>query len=257
MEQDLDSGDLIPPPDHRDTAVAVLSAAATVSAFSESAWRIPQQSHPLPVGFRLPFFTPFCYSPRGTSLLAKKSRRLRDLVKRADSVTLAQCAERVTALTDAGTARNFLGPDIVLVPVPRRVAYDPRYRPTAPEAIAHALRAAGHGQLVWPALRRARAVPKSVWSRPGSRPEFLAHYSSLELIRDEPPNHRFLLIDDFVTRGRTLLAAAAVLHQAMPRAQLRAFALVRTEGLTPDIAAITAPSIGAIRYVGGDAFRSP
>jgi hypothetical protein len=37
----------------------------------------------------------------------------------------------------------------------------------------------------------------------------------------------------------------------------RAFALVRTEGLVPDIAAITAPTIGAIRYLGGDAFRSP
>jgi O-antigen ligase len=61
----------------------------------------------------------------------------------------------------------------------------------------------------------------------------------------------------FVTRGRTLLAAAAVLYQALPCVEIRAFALVRTEGLAPDIAAITAPTIGTIRYLGGDAFRSP
>ena len=118
-------------------------------------------------------------------------------------------------------------------------------------------RRAGHGKIVWPALRRVRAIPKSAWVRPGSRPEFLERYTSLELIDHDPPASRLILVDDFVTRGRTLLAAATVLHQAVPSAHLRAFALVRTEGLVPDIAAITAPTIGAIRYLGGDAFRSP
>jgi len=230
---------------------------AAPPANSKSPTRIVGQTRPLPAGYKLPFFSPLCYSPYGTSPLAQQSRRLRDQVKRADHATLARCAGRINKLIDAGTARHFLGPDIALIPVPRRVPYGPLDRPTAPEAIACALRAAGHGKVVWPALRRVRAIPKSAWARPGSRPEFPEHYTSLELIDHQPPALRLLLVDDFVTRGRTLLAAAAVLYQAVPRAHLRAFALVRTEGLAPDIAAITAPTIGAIRYLGGDAFRSP
>jgi hypothetical protein len=66
-----------------------------------------------------------------------------------------------------------------------------------------------------------------------------------------------LLVDDFVTRGRTLLASAAVLQRAFPRVQLQALALIRTEGVSSDIDAIAAPVIGVIRYVVGDAFRSP
>jgi predicted amidophosphoribosyltransferase len=258
MERDLAEGDIIAPPSQPNADV-VLPAPADLAPPSRhlTPWRIAPQSRPLPAGFKLPFLAPYCYSPRGTSPLAEKSRRLRDLIKRADTATLARCAARIAMIIDAGTVRDFLGPDLVLVPVPRRVAYDPRDPHSAPEAIARALHAAGHGKIVWPALRRVRAIPKSAWSRPGSRPEFLEHYTSLELIDHEPPALRLLLVDDFVTRGRTLLAAAAVLYQAVPSARLRAFALVRTEGLAPDIAAITAPTIGAIRYLGGDAFRSP
>jgi predicted amidophosphoribosyltransferase len=258
MERDLAVGDLIAPPSHADAdVVSPAPDDLTPPSRHETPWRIAPRSRPLPAGFRLPFLAPYCYSPRGTSPLAEKSRHLRDLIKRADSATLAHCAGRIATIIDAGTVRDFLGPDLVLVPVPRRVAYDPRDPRCAPEAIARALHAAGHGKIVWPALRRSRTIPKSAWVRPGSRPEFYQHYSSLELADHEPAALQFLLVDDFVTRGRTLLAAAAVLYQAVPRAHLRAFALVRTEGLAPDIAAITAPTIGSIRYLGGDAFRSP
>jgi hypothetical protein len=66
-----------------------------------------------------------------------------------------------------------------------------------------------------------------------------------------------VLVDDFITLGRTLLAAAAVLHNTLPSAHVRGFAFVRTEGLRPDIRALTDPIVGVIRYSGGDAFRSP
>jgi predicted amidophosphoribosyltransferase len=258
MERDFAAGDLIAPPSRPDAGVVSPAPAdLTPPSRVETAWRIAPQSRPLPAGFKLPFLAPYCYSPRGTSPLAEKSRRLRDLIKRADSATPADCAARIATIIDAGIVRDFLGPAIVLVPVPRRVAYDPRDPRSAPEAIARALHAAGHGKIVWPALRRSRTIPKSAWSRPGSRPEFYQHFSSLELVDHEPAALQFLLVDDFVTRGRTLLAAAAVLHQALPCVEIRAFALVRTEGLTPDIAAISAPTIGTIRYLGGDAFRSP
>jgi hypothetical protein len=212
---------------------------------------------PLPAGYKLPLFTPFCYSPYGTSPLADQSRHLRDQVKRADRSTLTRCAARVAAMIDAEVAPGFLSADVAMIPIPQCTPSNPRNPIAAPVAIAHALHAAGLSGSIWPALRRWRAVPKSAWSRPGSRPEFLQHYASLELIDHVAPQHPLLLVDDFVTRGRTLLAAAAVLAHALPRARIRAFALIRTEGLTPDIEAITTPTIGTIRYLGGDAFRTP
>jgi hypothetical protein len=235
----------------------VIAPPAPRNADRKTPSRICGETRPLPAGYQLPFFTPFCYSPYGTSRLAQQSRRLRDQVKHADPTTLARGAARVAAMIDAEVAPNFLNPDVTLVPVPRCVPCDPRNPTSAPVAITRALHAAGLGGTIWPALRRWRAVPKSAWSRPGSHPEFLEHYNSLELLNHEPPAHRFLLVDDFITRGRTILAAAAILYQAFPRAHIRAFALIRTEGLAPDIFAITTPTIGIVRYLGGDAFRSP
>ena len=249
MEDDFDEpglgvSDVIAPPARRNTDHKSLA-------------RITDPTHPLPAGYRLPFFAPFCYSPYATSLLAQRSRRLRDQVKRADPTTLAHCTARVATMIHSQVAPEFLPPDVALVPVPRCIPCDPRNPISAPVAISRALHAVGLGRSIWPALRRWRAVPKSAWSRPGSRPEFLDHYTSLELLDHELPATRFLLVDDFITRGRTIMAAAAVLYQAIPRAHIRAFALIRTEGLAPDIDSITAPTLGVIRYLGGDAFRSP
>jgi predicted amidophosphoribosyltransferase len=219
--------------------------------------RTPMLPPPLPAGYELRFFSPLCYSPYGTSPRAQLSRRLRDQVKRAEPATLADCVGQLLAMIAAGLAPNFLKSAGILIPIPRRTPDHVDDPISAPHAIAQALHLAGLGDSVWPALRRTRAIPKSAWSRPGSRPEFLEHCASLELLDLKPPAQRFLLVDDFITRGRTLLAAAAVLYQALPRAHIRAFALIRTEGLAPDIATITAPTSGTIRFLGGDAFRSP
>jgi hypothetical protein len=211
---------------------------------------------PLPVGFTLPFFAPFCYSPRGESPLAQKSRRLRDLVKRGDAATLSSCASIVATVLDSEIARDFFNPSVLLIPVPPS-GPRPTDRATVPEAIARNLHRARLGAAVWPVLRRHRPIAKSAWCRPAFRPEFLEHCASLELTDSEWPTDRLTLIDDFITRGRTLLSAAAVLHRSLPGAHIRAFALVRTDGLHDDIAAITDPTLGVIRYLGDDAFRSP
>jgi phosphoribosylpyrophosphate synthetase len=62
-----------------------------------------------------------------------------------------------------------------------------------------------------------------------------------------------LLVDDFVTKGRTILAAATVLNRAFPAAQIQAFAVVRTMGLVPEVEKIR----WEIRAVGDDALRDP
>jgi phosphoribosylpyrophosphate synthetase len=66
-----------------------------------------------------------------------------------------------------------------------------------------------------------------------------------------------LLIDDVVTKGRTLLAAAARLHEAFPQARITAFALLRTLGFKDHIEDLLDPCVGRIGWRAGDAHRNP
>jgi hypothetical protein len=125
------------------------------------------------------------------------------------------------------------------------------------EHLAFALVSAGLGASAWPGLHRVHAVPKSATAPPGSRPTVDLHYESFSIEQIPASPTGIILIDDVVTKGRTLLAAASRLHEAFPRAQIRAFALLRTMGLTPGIAQFWEPCKGQIRWSSGDAHRSP
>jgi adenine/guanine phosphoribosyltransferase-like PRPP-binding protein len=101
------------------------------------------------------------------------------------------------------------------------------------------------------------AVPKSAFAAPGERPEIQVHVTSLEVVDRLPRMARVLLVDDFVNKGRTLLAAASVLANTFPGVEVRGFAVVRTMGLVPDIERIASPVVGEIRFERGDAERNP
>jgi phosphoribosylpyrophosphate synthetase len=68
---------------------------------------------------------------------------------------------------------------------------------------------------------------------------------------------RLTLVDDVVTRGRTLLAAAARLHEAFPVAEIRAFALLRTLAQHEELCRLLEPYEGEVRWIFGDARRTP
>jgi hypoxanthine phosphoribosyltransferase len=70
-----------------------------------------------------------------------------------------------------------------------------------------------------------------------------------------PP--RVLLVDDVITKGRTLLAAAARLQDSFPAAEIRAFAMLRTMGFVQRVDHLLEPCVGEIRWSAGDAHRSP
>jgi hypothetical protein len=59
------------------------------------------------------------------------------------------------------------------------------------------------------------------------------------------------------TKGRTLLAAAARLQAELPHADIRAFALIRTQGFVPHLGSVFESCHGVIRWAGGDARREP
>lgn len=175
-------------------------------------------------------------------------------MKHSHSVTLAECATAAVAIAKL-VAPDLLDLDIALVPVPAHQPPTTLGPLTPSEAVALALYRAGFGTTIWPAIYRQTAVRKSAWSRPSCRPAFLEHYASLRLRDRTLPTRRLLLVDDFIVRGRTLLASAAVLQRAFRHAHIQALPLIRTE--SADIDAIAAPVTGVIRYTAGDAFRSP
>jgi adenine/guanine phosphoribosyltransferase-like PRPP-binding protein len=100
-------------------------------------------------------------------------------------------------------------------------------------------------------------VHKSATAAPGERPSVHLHYESFFIERPAVSPERIVLIDDVVTKGRTLLAAATRVHEAFPCAQIRAFALVRTMGLIAGVNQLLDPCKGEIRWRAGDAHRSP
>ena len=59
------------------------------------------------------------------------------------------------------------------------------------------------------------------------------------------------------TKGRTLLAAATRLQTELPHADIRAFALIRTQGFMPQLGSVFESCHGVIRWAGGDARRDP
>ena len=206
---------------------------------------------------RLAYAAGYAYSPRGNSDVSQRSRQLRDLVKGANPETLPQIAARVSQWVTAGEFPDFFGADTTLVPVPGRA---PRRDPDTlwvPERICRALHAAGLGREVWPALQRTVAIPKSAYAVRGARPELQVHIDSLAVTSRVSPSPKILLVDDFVTKGRTLLAAAKVLDAAVPGLEIRGFAVVRTMGLVPDVEQIRWPVVGEIRAEEGDAVREP
>lgn len=125
------------------------------------------------------------------------------------------------------------------------------------EHLAIALVREGLARRAWAGLHRIRAVRKSATAIAGRRPTVLSHYDSFAIDDCVEEMDHVILIDDVVSKGRTLLAAATRVQEALPNAQIRAFAMVRTMGLVPDVVHLVEPCRGQIRWRAGDAHRNP
>jgi predicted amidophosphoribosyltransferase len=179
------------------------------------------------------------------------------LLKAGDASFMRKYALRVRQqVTDSPLLEGFFGTSDVLVPVPG-CAPPMTGGLWAARHLAVALLNEGLGGAAWPGLRRVRAVRKSATAAPGERPTVYRHYESFLIELPAIPPERIVLIDDVVTKGRTLLAAATRLQEAFPGAQIRAFALVRTMGLIAGVNQLLDPCKGEIRWRAGDAHRSP
>lgn len=208
--------------------------------------------------FELPYSALTTYSPRGQSEVSQKSRILRNQVKAGRDDALNRAAEIIRDREEiAALLSEFLNPSTVLVPVPRSSLQVPGgLWPSL--KIAQALQNAGLVTHIEPCLKRIKALPKSSFQSPGERPPVDMHVESLavELQSQDILPIEFTLVDDFITKGTTLYACALKLREAFSNSTIRAFALVRTMGLVPDVRNIVDPCVGTITYNGYETNRS-
>ena len=109
---------------------------------------------------------------------------------------------------------RVFAPDVVLVPVPGSAPS--RDAAWAAGQLTWALSAVGLAGTVWPGLERRFAVRKSATAVTGERPTVREHFESLCVARLPASPPRIVLVDDVITKGRTLLAAAMRLHGKRP-----------------------------------------
>jgi predicted amidophosphoribosyltransferase len=206
---------------------------------------------------RIEFASCYVYSPGGLGVICERSRLLRALLKQGDAQLMVKYALRVhQQAEEAPELAGFFHDTDLLVPVPGS-APKPAGSLWVAADLAAALVHEGLGLAAWPGLRRIHAVRKSATAAPGRRPTVARHYESFLIERSERAPDSVLLVDDVITKGRTLLAAAARVQEAFPDARIRAFALLRTMGMIPGVKQLLAPCKGEIRWKAGDAHRSP
>jgi len=203
------------------------------------------------------FASCYVYSPTGSGMVCERSRLLRELLKEGNERFMRTYAVRVRQqVAESAQLAGFLTASDVLVPVPGSA---PKGREAGHVAarLADALLQQGLGCDTWHGLKRTRRVQKSATAPPRARPSVALHYDSFAIDALPLAPVSLVLVDDVITKGRTLLAAAARLHEAFPAANIRAFALLRTMGLIPKIRRLLEPCKGSICWKEGDACRDP
>lgn len=183
------------------------------------------------------------YSPRGRSELAERSRERRDRAKAGDQRFFATRAKKLVALKPECIA--LFGSNVTLIPMPRSDHRD-QHQLWPALNLCRALLAEGLGGRLLPLVIRVRPVRKSATSGFGQRPTPQAHLESFELRNEQGSTPtRIVVVDDIVTKGATILAAASLLKHQFPRASVQAFALIRTRGFGV-FARILDPCLGEI-----------
>ena len=226
----------------------------TISHFEHCSAADSGRAHP-PLA-TVAFASCYVYSPRAGGYVAEAARELCARVKAGDALWLPRYAGFVyqSSLTDRRLAALF-APGAVLVPVPGSARTGSAL--WAASRLALSLSEVGFALRLWTGLLRQYSVTKSATAPRAARPTVQQHYDSLVAVAPRALVPRIVLIDDVITRGRTLLAAAARLRSALPYADIGAFALIRTQGFLPRIERLVEPCHGVVRWAGGDAQREP
>ena len=194
---------------------------------------------------RIPYGTFANFSPRGQSKLSQKSQLICSRIK-SGKFNPDNLVPHLSAPIGQ-VLQPFLDPSVTFVPVPKsHPLRDGALWPSL--VIAEGLRQLGFGETVSSLIKRTSAIKKSATAGWGNRPSVSDHYRTLEVERDIFQPLKITLIDDVLTKGSTVFACARHLHEHFPKAEIRAFALFRTQGYITDIETFIDPSVGTISY---------
>jgi hypothetical protein len=201
---------------------------------------------------KLEFFSFLVYPTRGGTSKAADARIIVGKVKddkmhKSGEETWGQRAVRRLRETNPEGIEDFLGQERVLVPVPRSSLQKPGSHWPA-RRIGQYLVEAGFGSGPEELLRRAKPIRSSSLSQSGGgRATMQEKYDSLEARATLNPPGLITIVDDVITKGSEVFAAARRLREAFLNAEIRAFGMALTRGQVTDVPSIFQPFRGWIR----------
>lgn len=204
---------------------------------------------------RLEFGSSDVYAPQGSGPISVRSKGRVGALKVGKDYAIAHYARRAANLARGGEFPGFFGARVTLVPVCRSAPVV-QGGLWVPLLLAQAMQRLGMAREVSPLLTRTLAVAKSATSKPEDRPTLQQHFDSMCAQALQPAPMHIVLVDDVVTRGATLLAAASRIAETYPQAEIRAFACIRTMS-RQEINDFEVPCVGSIRPAGKWAHRDP
>lgn len=204
---------------------------------------------------RLEFASTDVYAPQGSGPISLRSKGRVNALKFGKDYAIAHYAQRAARLAREGEFPGFFRAIVILVPVCRSspVVQGGLW---VPLLLAQAMQRLGMARGVSPLLTRISPVAKSAISKPEDRPTLQQHFDSMRAQALQPPLTHIVLVDDVVTRGTTLLAAASRIAEVYPNAEVRAFASVRTMS-RQEINDFEVPCVGSIEPIGRWPQRRP
>jgi hypothetical protein len=191
------------------------------------------------------------YSVRGAEQAHRDSqlwmRRLKNewIVPGTNESASSFFVRRMAARLDETPLTRWISPHAVLVPVPSSRLLKPGSL-WVPFKLAKAMVELGIGRRVETWLERTEAIPKAAWSKPEDRPTAQRHYETLRMKLPVMPSDEVVLVDDVVTRGATLLAAASRAREVLPGARVTGFAMLRALSEPADFRRIFDPCVGRV-----------
>ena len=200
----------------------------------------------------LEFGSFLAYSVRGTDEPSVESqlwmRRLKNerYVGNPPMPMSKYVAHRLRLRFDDTVLSDILSPSSVLVPVPSSRISKPATL-WVPLLIARALVSEGLARACEPCLTRVQSLNKAATADTQDRPTAIQHFESLSAARLLFPVSEFVLVDDVVTRGATLIGAASRPRETFPNASIKAFAVMRAISTPTEFRGILDPCVGTIQ----------